>query len=140
MEFLSQSVGETKAFAAEFAKKLKSGDIIAFYGDLGAGKTQFSAGVAEALGYAGAVTSPTYTILALYKAEIPIAHFDMYRIETELQLENTGFFDYLSGGYILLIEWAENIADYLPQRLYRVELGYVGENQRKITVKEPQDC
>lgn len=140
MEYYSCGAADTRAFAAEFAKKLKGGELIAFYGDLGAGKTQFSAGVAEGLGYSGLVTSPTYTILQVYKSNPPIAHFDMYRIETELQLENTGFFDYLSGGYIVLVEWAENIDSYLPQSRYEICIEYAGENDRKITVKEPHDC
>lgn len=138
MEFLSHSALETQRFASEFAKKLKSGDTVAFYGELGAGKTQFTAGAAHALGYSGSVTSPTYTILLLYGAKIPVAHFDMYRIETERQLENTGFFDYAGGPYITFIEWAENIEPFLPARRYSVHIEYAGENDRKITIEEPQ--
>ena len=137
MEYLSHSAEETQSIAAEFAKKLKAGDVVAFYGELGAGKTQFTAGAAHALGCTVSVTSPTYTILLLYGADIPVAHFDMYRIETERQLENTGFFDYAGGPYITFIEWAENIEEYLPTRHYSVHIEYAGENSRKINIKEP---
>ena len=138
MKYHSASVGQTKAIAAEFARRLKMGDVVAFSGDLGAGKTQFTAGAAAALGYAGPVTSPTFNILSVSPSQPPIAHFDMYRIETERQLENTGFFDYAGGPYITFIEWAENIGPFLPPSLYRVHIDYAGEGQRSIEIEEPQ--
>lgn len=137
MDYISSSAEQTKQIAAQFALQLKAGDVVAFYGDLGAGKTQFVAGAVEALGYSGPVTSPTFNILSVYDTSPPSAHFDMYRIEGALQLENTGFFDYAGGDYITFIEWAELIEDYLPAGCYRVNMEYSGDTQRKISIKEP---
>lgn len=134
MEYISNNVNETKTFAADFARRLKLGDTVAFYGDLGAGKTQFVAGAAAALGYDGLVTSPTFNILSVYDTVPPIAHFDVYRIQDPAELENTGFFDYAGREYITFIEWAELIEEYLPKNTIRVTVDYLGEERRRITV------
>ena len=112
--FLSNSAIETENLARKFASKLKGNEVIAFYGDLGAGKTAFTRGVADFFGLKDEVSSPTFALVNEYSSEkVKIYHFDMYRINTLEDLESTGFFDYLGRG-IILVEWSENIKEYLP--------------------------
>lgn len=135
-EFISNSVSETESFAFDFAKTLKSGDVVAFEGNLGAGKTAFVRGMARALGDCKNVSSPTFAIVNEYDTNPPIFHFDMYRIETMGELYSIGFFDYLDRGGILAIEWSENIYTALPDDAIFVCIENLSENQRKITIKE----
>lgn len=133
-EFISHSVEETERFAEHLAKLLRAGDVIAFRGGLGAGKTAFTRGLAKGLGVGGEVASPTFSLVNEYPGKIPLCHFDMYRIHTEDDLYFTGFFDYLESGCILAIEWSENIQDCLPESAISVEIQRVDDNTRKITV------
>ena len=106
----SDSREDTLALARRFAADIEPGDVIAMYGDLGAGKTVFVSGAAKALGFDGFVTSPTFAIVNEYQGgKYPIAHFDMYRITDENDLFSTGFYDYLDMGFVMFIEWSENI-------------------------------
>lgn len=138
--FVSKSVGQTEEFAASFAKTLKPGSVVAFEGGLGAGKTAFSRGVARALNATDSVSSPTFAIVNEYNADIPIFHFDMYRIETLGELYSIGFFEYLERGGILLIEWSENIYSALPDDTIFVKIENIGENEREISVREGKEC
>lgn len=134
---LSHSVEDTEAFGARFAATLRPGDVLAFTGDLGAGKTAFSRGVLRGLGYAGRVTSPTFAIANEYHTpRAEVVHFDMYRILDAEALWELGFEEYLDGRRILLIEWSENIADALPPHK-QVSIRY-GEqpDDRLITITE----
>lgn len=137
LRFESMSELETERFAADFAKRLKAGDVIAFRGGLGAGKTAFARGLAAGLGLdAGEVSSPTFALVHEYRNEAAtLCHFDMYRINGYDALYSTGFFDYLDGGAILAVEWSENIEEFLPGDSIAVTLEQTGENSRLITVE-----
>ena len=107
-DFLSNSVEQTEEFAEEFSKNLNGNEIIAMYGELGAGKTAFARGLARGLGVEDTISSPTFAIVNEYQGVYPIYHFDMYRIESWNDLDSIGFFDYVDNG-VILIEWSENI-------------------------------
>lgn len=136
MEFLSSSAAATRAFAADFAKTLGGGSVLAFTGDLGAGKTCFTHGICEGVGFSGEVSSPTFAIVNVYLGgTLPVYHFDMYRISGWEDLETTGYFDYLdSGDGIVVVEWSENIDAALPDNTIFINIEKLGENERKITV------
>ncbi|MBC5788467.1 MULTISPECIES: tRNA (adenosine(37)-N6)-threonylcarbamoyltransferase complex ATPase subunit type 1 TsaE [Clostridiaceae] len=133
-QFITHSPSETEQVASQFAQQLKPGDVIAYRGGLGVGKTAFTRGLAEGLQVIGEVSSPTFSLVNEYQGKIPLYHFDMYRINTLDDLYFTGFFDYLENGSILAIEWSENIADYLPENTITVELKRLDETTREITI------
>jgi len=133
--YATNSEQETEAAAAELAKRLRPGDVIAFRGELGAGKTAFTRGLARGLGIAQDVASPTFALLNEYRGPVTLYHFDMYRIQDEDSLYSTGFFDYLDGDGILVVEWSENIPWALPEDVITVTLERTGENERAITVE-----
>jgi len=137
--FVSKSEKETEAFAENFAQSLKAGSVVAFEGDLGAGKTAFVRGLARGLGSLDSVSSPTFAIVNEYDGSLPLFHFDMYRIETLGELYSIGFFEYLERGGVLAIEWSENIYSALPDDSIFVTIEKVDENTRKITVKEGKE-
>ena len=114
-QYLSHSAGETEQIAADFATGLKSGDVIAYKGPMGAGKTAFTRGLCRGLGLdESQVSSPTFALVHQYgNGEHALYHFDMYRVESYEDLYSTGFFDYLDYGGILAIEWSENIESVL---------------------------
>ena len=115
-------------------KKLLPGDVLAFYGDLGAGKTAFIRGVARGLGIASRVSSPTFTIVNEYPGPVPLFHFDMYRLGSSDELFEIGWEDYLTRGGVCCVEWTENVADAMPAEAVAVTIEKTGENARKITV------
>lgn len=134
MEKILKSLDDTKKVAIWFASKLTKPAIVAFSGELGAGKTTFIKFLCKALGYDGAVTSPTFSIMNVYDGVMPIYHYDMYRIHGADALYDTGFYDYADNG-ISLIEWSENVEDGLDGDIVRIHLEYCGE-YRKITISE----
>lgn len=138
MEYITHSPEETEALGAEYAKTLSAGDVVAFSGDLGAGKTAFTRGVLRGLGYTGRVTSPTFAIANEY--DTPggrVAHFDLYRILDSEALFEIGFDEYLDGSRIVLIEWSENAGDMLPENYKTVHIQYGNEeNDRVVTIGE----
>lgn len=134
--FISNSERETEQFAQSFAKRLSRGSVIAFEGSLGAGKTAFVRGLARGLGCTDSVSSPTFAIVNEYDGEIPLFHFDMYRIETLGELYSIGFFEYLERGGICAIEWSENIYSALPDDSIFVCIERLSDTSRKITVTE----
>ena len=138
-EFISKSEKETYEFAQKFAKKLSRGSVIAFEGDLGAGKTAFTRGLAQGLGCRDSVSSPTFAIVNEYDGDIPLFHFDMYRIETLGELYSIGFFEYLERGGICAIEWSENIYSALPDDAIFISLTRISENERKIVITEGKE-
>lgn len=113
MTYISHSPLQTTEFAMKFAKTLKGGEFLAFYGDLGAGKTRFISGIAQAFGCIDHASSPTFAIVNYYRGEKPLCHFDMYRIDVDA-LEDTGFYDYMDQGVTIACEWCENIAEEIP--------------------------
>lgn len=138
MEQITHSPEQTEAFGAEYAKTLVPGDVVAFSGDLGAGKTAFSRGVLHGLGYEGRVTSPTFAIANEYQTPGgAVVHFDLYRILDSEALFEIGFDEYLDGNRIVLIEWSENARDLLPAQYKTVHIAYgTDENDRIITCRE----
>lgn len=134
--FNTHSQRETEELGARLAKTLMAGDVVAFYGELGAGKTAFTRGALTEMGFGGHITSPTFTIVNEYKNErFSAAHFDMYRIETEDDLYSTGFYDYLDGKRILFIEWTENIAAALDFPHITVKITAKGEGEREVELE-----
>lgn len=133
MEYVSHSIEDTNKFAESIAETLKGNEVIALFGDLGAGKTTFTRGLCAALGITSGVHSPTFAIVNEYHGRFPVYHFDMYRITDEDDLYSTGYFDYLGKG-IILIEWSENIVDSIPSDAIRIELRY-GEDENTRVFK-----
>jgi len=138
--FISDSPKLTQEFAAELASTLNGGEVIAFRGDLGAGKTCFTRGLAKGLEYNGEVTSPTFALINEYLGgRLPIFHFDMYRISSWEELYSSGFFDYIEEGGVVVAEWSENIENALPENTIYVEIEKLGESERKIKIFKKED-
>ena len=131
--FKSTSREATERLATEYAKTLKAGDVVLLDGDMGAGKTVFSKGVAKGLGIEEEVTSPTYAYMNDYDGRL--FHYDCYRIESVAQAENLGLADYFDMGGVCLIEWAQNIAPLLPKKVRRIYIRKISENEREIEVE-----
>ena len=129
-KFISKSAEQTLEFAKQYAKTLKTGDVVILVGEMGAGKTLFSKGVALGLGIKEEVTSPTYAYMNDYDGRL--FHYDCYRIESVEQAEQLGLADYFDMGGICLIEWAQNIAPLLPRAVKRVAISKISENEREI--------
>ena len=127
---ISKSKEQTFAFAVEYAKTLRAGDVVLLDGEMGAGKTLFAKGVAAGLDIEEEVTSPTYAYMNDYDGRL--FHYDCYRIESVAQAESLGFADYFDMGGICLIEWSQNIAALLPKRIKRVKIRKIDENTREI--------
>ena len=136
MEHVTNSPEETEALGEMLAGRLEPGTVIAFTGDLGAGKTAFVRGLARGLGIAERVTSPTFTIVNEYEGgRLPLFHFDMYRLGSADELFDIGWEDYLARGGVCAVEWSENVADALEPDAIRVDIRRgAGENDRIITV------
>ena len=118
MEFFSHSPAETEALAERLAARLSPGDVVAYEGGLGMGKTAFTRGLARGLGCTEQVTSPTYTIVNEYlSGRIPLFHFDMYRLSSSDELFDIGWEDYLSRGGVCAVEWSENVEDALQDAI-----------------------
>ena len=122
-KYITENEKETFELGYEFAKTLKSGDIITLDGDLGAGKTVFTKGICSYFNVNDYVTSPTYTIVNEYSGDIKIYHFDIYRLYEEEELYNIGFYDYLEDDAISIVEWSDNIPEaFSGYRLIRVRI------------------
>ena len=118
MQITTHSADETQALGQKLASRLAPGDVIAYFGDLGAGKTAFTRGLAQGLGITDPVTSPTYTIVNEYlSGRIPLFHFDMYRLSSSDELFDVGWEDYLSRGGVCAVEWSENVEDALQDAI-----------------------
>ncbi len=128
--FISKSREDTLAFAEQYALTLQAGDVVLLDGDMGAGKTVFTKGVAKGLGIEEEVTSPTYAYMNDYDGRL--FHYDCYRIESIEQAERLGLADYFDMGGICIIEWAQNIAPLLPRKVKRVTIKKISENEREI--------
>lgn len=133
--FVSKSVADTEKLAARLAEKLRGGEVIAFTGSMGMGKTAFTRGLVEALGGGDVVSSPTFELVNEYAARLTVQHFDMYRVSGWDDLYSTGFFDYLDTDSVLVIEWSENIDGALPENTIRIDM-HKGETEteRVITI------
>ena len=139
MEFITHSPLETEAVGQALGKVLTPGSVIAYTGDLGAGKTAFTRGLAKGLGCADLVTSPTYTIVNEYlSGRLPLFHFDMYRLRSADDLFDIGWDDYLERGGVCAVEWSENVREALETPI-TVQIDKLAEDTRRITI-EGGDC
>lgn len=127
---ITENAEQTQKIAEEYAKTLCGGDVVLLNGDMGAGKTVFVKGLARGLGIREEVTSPTYAYMNDYDGRL--FHYDCYRIESAEQAERLGLADYFDAGGICVIEWAQNIAELLPEDCKRVTIKKIGENKREI--------
>ena len=136
MEYTTCSPEETERLGAALAARLQPGDVIAYYGGLGAGKTALTRGIAAGLGIPDRVTSPTFAIVNEYEGgRLPLFHFDMYRLNSADDLFDIGWEDYLSRGGVCAVEWSENVMDALPEDTVWVRIAREGDTGRSITIK-----
>ena len=139
MEFLTNSPAQTENIGSALGKILKPGTVIAYRGDLGAGKTAFTRGLAKGLGADDMVTSPTYTIVNEYLGgRMPLFHFDMYRLASSDDLWDIGWEDYLERGGVCAVEWSENVEDALEDPIL-ITIEKLGEDARRITIEGGKD-
>lgn len=137
MQITTHSADETQALGQRLAKRLLPGDVIAYFGDLGAGKTALMRGIAQGLGVTDLVTSPTYTIVNEYlTGRIPLFHFDMYRLGSSDELFDIGWEDYLARGGVCAVEWSENVEDALRDAIHiTIEKDPLEPDTRRITIE-----
>ena len=123
------------AFAAKIAMILVSGDVVYLRGELGTGKTTFARGIIQQMGHVDSVTSPTFTLIETYDLnEVLVAHLDLYRIESEAEMEGVGLRDYLDGDWICLIEWPDRAPGMLPDPDLTIDLAYEGKGRSAVLV------
>ena len=135
MTFHTYTAEQTEALGQALGQRLQGGEIIAYEGDLGAGKTAFTRGLARGLGISMRVTSPTYTIVNEYlSGRLPLFHFDMYRLASSDDLWDIGWEDYLERGGVCAVEWSENVRDALEDPI-TVTIEKLGEDTRRITIE-----
>jgi tRNA threonylcarbamoyladenosine biosynthesis protein TsaE len=129
----SSDPGQTRFIASEFVKNAPAGTVVSLIGDLGAGKTEFVKGLALGLGFAGEVTSPTFTILHEYRGgRLPLFHMDFYRLHEESELDEIGFDDYLKAGGVCAIEWGDRFPNRLPPDSIKVVFSIEADERREI--------
>lgn len=135
-EYLTRSPLETQAVAEELARLLRPGDLLAYRGGLGMGKTTFTQGLAKGLGLKDAVSSPTFAYINEYRdGPIPLIHMDLYRIRGFEDLCSIGFFEYLDAGAVIAVEWSENAQEDLPDNSVLITFDRVDDATRRITVE-----
>ncbi len=132
--FRTSDSKETEEIGQRLAETLKGTEVIALFGGLGAGKTAFTRGLACGLGIEDGVSSPTFALVHEYRGKYTVYHFDMYRVTSWDDLYTTGFFDYIDGG-VMVIEWSENIVDFLPEKRIEIRIEQISENEREICIK-----
>ena len=133
IQLLSHNPEETMALAGRFAKNLKAGDIICLKGELGAGKTTFTKGLAQALRVNAAdVNSPTFILMNYYDGKLPVYHFDFYRLNQTDELSTVDLDEYFYGQGVCVIEWPERLKKFAPQEYFEVCLEHKLEQQRMI--------
>lgn len=125
---------ETEQLGESLAEKLKPGDVIALYGNLGAGKTAFVRGLAKGLGLSARVSSPTFTIVNEYLGKTPLFHFDMYRLGSADELFEIGWEDYLDRGGVCAVEWSENVEEAFPPDHIIVRIERTGDSTRTVEI------
>ena len=133
--FTTHDPAQTIALGEQIGKRLQGGEVIAYSGGLGVGKTTITRGISIGMGLGDEVTSPTFALVNEYAGkERSLCHFDMYRISGALDLETTGFYDYLDGNNVLAVEWSENIADELPDDCIKIHIERIDDTTREITL------
>ncbi len=137
MDYLTHNEIETEALGETLARRLGAGDVVAYRGDLGAGKTAFTRGLARGLGCTGRVTSPTFTVVNEYEGRLPLFHFDLYRLDGEDALYDIGWEDYLDRGGVCAVEWSERAEAALPRETVWVSIRRCAESEdwRRITIE-----
>ena len=135
--FVTNSPEETLKIGKILGEKAREGDLIAIYGDLGTGKTTLSKGIALGLGISEDITSPTFSLMEIYKGQKTFYHFDLYRIENENELNNLFFEEYWGKDGISVIEWPERAHSRLPKERIEVFIEYINDFQRRITIEYP---
>ncbi len=131
---------ETLGLGSLFARNLKAKDIVFLQGDLGAGKTVFTKGIAKALGLKPQmVNSPTFVLMNFYKGRLPLYHFDLYRLENPKELKSVSFDEYFYGDGISVIEWPERLGKFSPNEFWLVELTHQGGDKRQICISYPSN-
>jgi tRNA threonylcarbamoyladenosine biosynthesis protein TsaE len=130
----TKSVSETIRIGKRIGRLLKTGDVVALVGELGAGKTQFIKGLATGMGIGNPtyISSPSFTLINEYPGKIPFYHIDLFRLEREKEAEELGLEDYFQGGGITAIEWADKIPSLLPKEMLFIHIAYTGKNTRSI--------
>ncbi|MEE0840926.1 MAG: tRNA (adenosine(37)-N6)-threonylcarbamoyltransferase complex ATPase subunit type 1 TsaE [Acutalibacteraceae bacterium] len=135
-EFFSNCPEDTEKIALDFSETLIGGEVIAFRGGMGMGKTLFTRALAKGLDFKGAVASPTFAIVNEYRGgRLPVFHFDMFRIESWEDLDSCGFFDYMEEKGVMAVEWSENISSALPDDTIYINIEKTDEGGRKITIE-----
>ncbi len=139
MEVKTNSPKESQKIAQEFAKTLMPGDVIALYGELGAGKTVFVQGIAKALKIKRKITSPTFVFMRSYpftfkKEDLTFYHLDLYRGEEKSDFKNLGLDEIFTNDSIVVLEWADKLGSYLPKRRVDIFIEHAGQNKRKIKI------
>ena len=136
LSHMSESEQETLSLASRFAGELKAGDVVALWGDLGAGKTQFVKGIARQLGIpAESITSPTFTLIHEYEGRLPLYHFDFYRLQQIEEALEIGVEEYFWGEGVCVVEWPDIITPLLPDAYYSVDITAAGTNKRWIEIQ-----
>lgn len=136
MKIVSKSSDETVELGEKLARTLKGGEVVALYGDLGGGKTQFTKGIAKGLGVKGDIISPTFVIRRDYKGkDLNLLHYDFYRFEVPDEELIESLEEGMNPDNVTVIEWAERVEDYLPEDVIKVTFKYVGEEEREIECK-----
>lgn len=137
MKFISKSEAETEHFAEELAKKYQDSPTFLLFGNLGAGKTAFTRGLARGYGSSVRVSSPTFTLVHEYSGDKKVYHFDLYRIESEEELFDIGFEEYFSENTVRVIEWPDAFLDLMPEDSIEIHITYGDDDAtRVIEVKE----
>ena len=134
---ITKSAAETRALGEKLAARLRPGDVLLLEGDLGAGKSELTRGIAKGLGVAETVTSPSFTILNVYESgRYPLYHFDWYRLESSEELYELGMDEFLGGDGIAVVEWPGRCPDAVPEGAVRIRMTAAGDNERIIESEE----
>lgn len=136
LQIKTKSPEETRKVGEKLAQKLKGGEVVAFFGPLGSGKTCLIQGICQGLKVAGPVTSPCFVIINEYPGKIKVYHFDLYRLERIEELYELGYEEYFYGDGICLVEWAEKAKSLLPEKRIEIELRILSEKKREIIIRE----
>ena len=140
MQIITVNENETIHEGMKLGQKLSPGNVVALYGDLGAGKTAFTRGIAAGLGIKANVSSPTFTIVNEYPGDVPLFHFDMYRLEDENELFDIGWDDYLDRAGVCVVEWSEKIPNAFSGDTIIIRIEKIGDDKRKIMIDNTGGC
>ena len=135
--FISRSAEETASYFFNVGRHVQAGDVYALHGELGAGKTLIASAIARGMGITDDVSSPTFALLEIYDGSLQLYHFDLYRIDDERELDNLFFEEYWEGEGVSVVEWPEIAAGRLPQTVIKINVEYIDENTRRISLEYP---